>query len=940
MISRIRRQARSLVVSGRPWLLGLGVAAFLAVLVACDGDPKTTMMLILIVMIWMLDFGWYKGAAVVPAAATVAAPVAQARQVLYLGAAAHVGGAAGTTWRTDCELLCIGETDCTVTLEALVHGLDNSVPNARTFEIPAGNARRIDDIIATEFGRDGKAALRVTSVAGAVIATNRTYNLLGAGNELGLPAGATFGQSIPAVRDQDAVAFGQEARLVQLSHGEVAGFRTNLGLVNLAPRNTAVEIDLHTADGTFLGTLSRTLKPFEYRQIGGVFELVTSDEVEGGHAVVRTTTEGARFLAQASIVDNATGDPVFVPARRVSGAAGGSAQPTRFIPAAAHIRGAADTNWRTDVVFHNAGDEAAQVTVDLLPHGGANPAPESRSFTVPAGRSLAYGDILVSLFDTDDKAALRIHATGGELVVSSRTFNLIGASKALPAGATFGQYIPAISEAEAIRAGDTGVLAQLTESADDHAGFRTNLALVNATDDEIVVTATAHAADGTDLGAFDITLGALEYRQVNSVFGAVSAGGVADGYLEVATSTDGGAFFALASVVDNVTGDPVGMIHARVLAPSAAGFVDVAGDVFDVLGGAVGPDGERLGLPGLVEVIQSGNVDDMLEAATESIPGAVASGGVLTTDYGAGWTDGDGAVHTGTSRLDLSGLTVTAGVLDGLIVEDHSAHFIDGEPAPYASLEVDLDLVVDGHGDVFGVVDVTGTGAAKTAGRSIQGSMDIDTLLCRYYPVGGSISLNDGDDSTTITFTPDCDGTFDYANGTRWDFEWITTDPYQNVAQEYFWETENLVIRTDGGFHFWQPMVGGETFEATDPAVVVYRFQLGHRILAARAGFPVHTFHWDYSRGHAFVYGSKEGINWILLDESPPPIWGGYSRAAANMEIPEELLGGHDLWIRVELYSWGSGAPDGGALTNTAQLCRFNPASPGVTAWLQADLEN
>jgi hypothetical protein len=114
---------------------------------------------------------------------------------------------------------------------------------------------------------------------------------------------------------------------------------------------------------------------------------------------------------------------------------------------------------------------------------------------------------------------------------------------------------------------------------------------------------------------------------VNSVFGAVSAGGVADGYLEVATSTDGGAFFALASVVDNVTGDPVGMIHARVLAPSAAGFVDVAGDVFDVLGGAVGPDGERLGLPGLVEVIQSGNVDDMLEAATESIPGC---GGLRT----------------------------------------------------------------------------------------------------------------------------------------------------------------------------------------------------------------------------------------------------------------------------------------------------------------------
>jgi hypothetical protein len=35
-----------------------------------------------------------------------------------------------------------------------------------------------------------------------------------AGNDLDLPAGATFGQSIPAVRSRDAIAFGQQARLV------------------------------------------------------------------------------------------------------------------------------------------------------------------------------------------------------------------------------------------------------------------------------------------------------------------------------------------------------------------------------------------------------------------------------------------------------------------------------------------------------------------------------------------------------------------------------------------------------------------------------------------------------------------------------------------------------------------------------------------------------
>jgi hypothetical protein len=293
MISRIRRQARSLVVSGRPWLLGFGVLGFLALLVACDGDPQSTMALILLMLIWMLDFGWYKGAAVVPVSAPVAAPVAHAQESLYLGAAAHVPGAAGTNWRTDCELLCIGADDCTVTIESLVHGLDNSVPHARTFEVPAGHCpadrRHHRDGVRT--GRQGRAA--GDAHRGAILATNRTYNLLGAGNDLDLPAGATFGQSIPAVRSRDAIAFGQQARLVQLAHGEAAGFRTNVGLVNLVARTTVVTIDLHASDGTLLGTVNRTLKPFEYRQVGGIFGLVTSDDVVAGHAVVRTTTEDA-----------------------------------------------------------------------------------------------------------------------------------------------------------------------------------------------------------------------------------------------------------------------------------------------------------------------------------------------------------------------------------------------------------------------------------------------------------------------------------------------------------------------------------------------------------------------------------------------------------------------------------------------------------------------
>ena len=249
---------------------------------------------VLVLSLW-LRAAHHHGLVAATPAKVFTAPVAQTHTTLYLGAAAHVAGAADTDWRTDCEVLCTGPDACTFTVETLMHGQANPDPASREYTLPAGHALRLDDVLLAEFGRDGKAALRVTPSVGAVIATDRTYNLLAAGNALGLPPGATFGQYIPAVRGADAIGFGDEGRLIQLSHtASGGGFRTNLGLVNLTGAATAVTIDLFEADGSRLGAVSRTLAPYEYRQLGNVFASVSSSEVADGYAVVRTTTDGGR----------------------------------------------------------------------------------------------------------------------------------------------------------------------------------------------------------------------------------------------------------------------------------------------------------------------------------------------------------------------------------------------------------------------------------------------------------------------------------------------------------------------------------------------------------------------------------------------------------------------------------------------------------------------
>jgi hypothetical protein len=119
---------------------------------------------------------------------------------------------------------------------------------------------------------------------------------------------------VPAVAVNDGFGFGSEATLILLSRSPdpSTGFRTNIGIVNLIGTRTEIEIDLFAADGTDLGTVTRTLKPYDHRQVNDAFHAAGADDVPDGYAVVRTTTEGGSFIAYASVVDNGSGDAVFL----------------------------------------------------------------------------------------------------------------------------------------------------------------------------------------------------------------------------------------------------------------------------------------------------------------------------------------------------------------------------------------------------------------------------------------------------------------------------------------------------------------------------------------------------------------------------------------------------------------------------------------------------
>lgn len=225
-------------------------------------------------------------------------------QELYVPAAAHNSGAGGTVWRTDLEVKARGDAPASFTVELLEERTANSDPLSATFSVEAGESLRLADVVDAVFGFTGSGALRLTAVQGAILATSRTFNTN--------PDG-TYGQYIPAYEAEKAAEHGNDYVLMQLSSSE--SYRTNVGFVNTTDASLALEVDLYTASAVLLGSLPLTLRPCEMRQVPAVFTQVTNEAVEDGYALVRTSTDGGRFFAYASVVDNLSGDAIFIPAQ-------------------------------------------------------------------------------------------------------------------------------------------------------------------------------------------------------------------------------------------------------------------------------------------------------------------------------------------------------------------------------------------------------------------------------------------------------------------------------------------------------------------------------------------------------------------------------------------------------------------------------------------------
>ncbi len=225
---------------------------------------------------------------------------------LYVPAAARATGSANTYWVTDLAMANMTASPATLNIAYLVKNQGNPAPANESVVLQPGEQMLLEDVFSSLFDlTSANGGLRVITSHPDVKVTSRTYNAAG--------AEGTYGQFIPALDVSAAVVPGVPAGLPQLQQND--GFRTNIGLVNITPLDITAEVDLYLGTGNLLGPVTVDLEPYEMVQLDRVFTSVGAGSVDNGYAVVRVLTSGGKVLAYASVVDNGSGDPIYVPAQ-------------------------------------------------------------------------------------------------------------------------------------------------------------------------------------------------------------------------------------------------------------------------------------------------------------------------------------------------------------------------------------------------------------------------------------------------------------------------------------------------------------------------------------------------------------------------------------------------------------------------------------------------
>jgi len=425
-----------------------------------------------------------------------------------IAAVAHTPGALGTAWQTDVRLFNRGAVTANVTA-IFTHAGDEGWNHfaAVKLSIAPHQVMALDDVVAATMRTSGVGQLEFLGDTDALVITSRTYTRAN---------GGTYGQFIPAVSTSESAAVEYVPR-IQIRNN----FRTNIGFAETAGGSGTVRVTLFDGgNGSIVSQQDLPVLPFGQTQFPATGASLMTAEL-------RVVSGDARIAAYSSVIDNSSGDPIYVPA--AAARAGTYAAPVINQPGV-------NTSWHSDIIISSlsGSGEGFQLTYTDTVTGERI----VKQSGVGAHEVLELADVVAAYFGR----------TGLGSVVAELPANVAATSRTFTAAnnGTYGQFIPLTPVEQP--SGPRELLHIERSSA-----FRTNLGAINTGNADAVIRFTLFDAAGHQIGTADRTAAAL--RVVQFSLDAITSATVVDGRVEVEVIA--GKAIAWASVVDNTTGDPI-----------------------------------------------------------------------------------------------------------------------------------------------------------------------------------------------------------------------------------------------------------------------------------------------------------------------------------------------------------------------------------------------
>jgi len=452
-------------------------------------------------------------------------------------AAAHTEGQNQTMWVSDLSIFNPGSESVVANIEFLKEATNNTtgVNPGRIISIPSKGTDVREDVLGwMGITDDQKGSLSIKFEGGdgsTPVIMSRTYN--------DTPNG-TYGQFVPAVPVLPSEA--DSVYLTGLVHN--ASYRTNVGVANLGETGvTDIELRILGPDGTQLGAYVVAVPGLSTVQVVNVAEKAGVTEPLDFFSVEVYTAQ-QNVTVYASVIDNSTGDPLLYAPYTLDDS-------EVFVPGVAHLPGANDSLWRSDITFFNPTTERIEAILYYIPEIDLGFL-SYLNIGLEAGEVLylpdVLGDPLLVGGQTNTKGYFIIRSEAGVApYIAARTFNQTEAG-------TFGQNLMVYGDSDEIAEHRTASIPGVINNAE----FRTNLGLLNLSPDTPAsVELKVYDKFGTLMGSHPgYPLDAEQFVQFD-LFGAVGLGEV-DLYASVEFNVvAGGPVAAYASVVDNQTGDPI-----------------------------------------------------------------------------------------------------------------------------------------------------------------------------------------------------------------------------------------------------------------------------------------------------------------------------------------------------------------------------------------------